>query len=287
MLELFDIWFKWKWKIAIVCSLAIIVSFIVTLPAIMPPYFASKAEFYPANPSAIDRNTLFSTERENYIAYFGSSDDIDRIISLARSSGLAGLIIDKYKLLEVYDIDTTKVKQWKYAVRKEFDDNYSSAKTDRNSIEINILDTDPYRASAMVKDIVTYLDETNMAMIQKNKIKTAEELKEKINLKTTLIELLSDSLKGLSGIKSQLVAQKQAGLVGEINSLERLLSQYEISSSSKFASVYMVENPSPADKKSKPVRWLILAATAIISFILMSVLAILIDFFKKESISNA
>jgi uncharacterized protein involved in exopolysaccharide biosynthesis len=49
----------------------------------------------------------------------------------------------------------------------------------------------------------------------------------------------------------------------------------------------MVENPSPADKKSKPVRWLILAATAIISFILMSVLAILIDFFKKESISNA
>jgi uncharacterized protein involved in exopolysaccharide biosynthesis len=139
----------------------------------------------------------------------------------------------------------------------------------------------------MVKDIVTYLDETNMAMIQKNKIKTAEELKEKINLKTTEIELLSDSLKGLSGIKSQLVAQKQAGLVGEINSLERLLSQYEISSSSKFASVYMVENPSPADKKSKPVRWLILAATAIISFILMSVLAILIDFFKKESISNA
>ena len=58
MLELFDIWFKWKWKIAIVCSLAIIVSFIVTLPAIMPPYFASKAEFYPANPSATDRNTL-------------------------------------------------------------------------------------------------------------------------------------------------------------------------------------------------------------------------------------
>ena len=142
MLELFDIWFKWKWKIAIVCSLAIIVSFIVTLPAIMPPYFASKAEFYPANPSAIDRNTLFSTERENYIAYFGSSDDIDRIISLARSSGLAGLIIDKYKLLEVYDIDTTKVKQWKYAVRKEFDDNYSSAKTDRNSIEINILEVE-------------------------------------------------------------------------------------------------------------------------------------------------
>lgn len=283
MLELFDIWLKWKWKIAIVCGLAIITSGIITMPVIMKPYFASKAEFYPANPSAIDRNTLFSTERENYIAYFGSSDDIDRIISLARSSGLAGMIIDKYKLLEVYDIDTNKVKQWRYAVRKEFDDNYSSAKTDRNSVEINMLDTDPNRAAAMVKDIVTYLDETNMAMIQKNKIKTAEELKEKVVLKSDEIEMLSDSVKKLSGIKAQLILQKQTGLAEEINSLERLLSQYEISSSSKYASIYMVENPSPADKKSKPVRWLIVAATAILSFVLMSVLAVLLDLFKKDN----
>lgn len=287
MIELFDIWWKWKWQIAVVCILAIIASIIITLPAIMPPYYSSKAEFYPANPSAIDRNTLFSTERENYIAYFGSTDDIDRIISLSRSSGLAGYIIDKYKLLDVYDIDTTKVKEWKYSVRKEFDDKYSSSKTDRNSIEINILDTDPYRASDIVKDIVTWLDERNMGMIQENKNKTLEELKEKINAKSSEIEMLSDSATKLSGVKALLIKQRQEGLTEEINNLQKIHSQFEISASKRFSSIYMIENPSPADKKSKPVRWMVVLGTAIISFVALSILAVIIELFKKEKTAHA
>lgn len=287
MIELFDIWWKWKWQIAIVCILAILTSIIVTLPVIMPPYYASKAEFYPANPSAIDRNTLFSTERENYVAYFGSTDDIDRIISLARSSGLASYIIEKYKLLGVYDIDTTKVKEWKYAVRKEFDDKYSSSKTDRNSIEINILDTDPNRASDMVKDIVTWLDARNMGMIQENKNKTLEELQEKIDAKTAEIEMLSDSATKLSGVKALLIKQRQEGLTEEINNLQKIHSQFEISASNKFSSIYMIENPSPADKKAKPVRWMIVLGTAVISFVALSILAVILELFKKEKTTHA
>ncbi|MBX7224661.1 MAG: hypothetical protein K1X55_01395 [Chitinophagales bacterium] len=287
MIELFDIWWKWKWQIAIVCILAILTSIIVTLPVIMPPYYASKAEFYPANPSAIDRNTLFSTERENYVAYFGSTDDIDRIISLARSSGLASYIIEKYKLLDVYDIDTTKVKEWKYTVRKEFDDKYSSSKTDRNSIEINILDTDPNRASDMVKDIVTWLDARNMGMIQENKNKTLEELQEKIDAKTAEIEVLSDSATKLSGVKALLIKQRQEGLTEEINNLQKIHSQFEISASNKFSSIYMIENPSPADKKAKPVRWMIVLGTAVISFVALSILAVILELFKKEKTTHA
>ena len=56
--------------------------------------------------------------------------------------------------------------------------------------------------------------------------------------------------------------------------------QYAVSSSKDFKTIFIVEEPSPAVKKTKPVRWLILLASTIAAFVLASLVALLLELYK-------
>ena len=62
MLELLTIVYKWKWHISLFCAAAILSGVIFSGPRFMPPYFESFSIFYPSNPAATDRATLFGAD---------------------------------------------------------------------------------------------------------------------------------------------------------------------------------------------------------------------------------
>jgi uncharacterized protein involved in exopolysaccharide biosynthesis len=66
----------------------------------------------------------------------------------------------------------------------------------------------------------------------------------------------------------------------ELRKLISLRDQYLVSSSADFKTLYVVEEPVPAIKKYKPVRWLIVLVTAVASLLFASFSVILIELYK-------
>lgn len=279
MLELLTIIYRWKWHIGIFCTLAILASVIFSSPKFLPPYFESYSVFYPSNPAATDRTTLFGEDGgDRQINYFGTKNDVNRMLTIANSSGLMNHLITKFDLVNHYEVDTTN-KKYMFYVGREFQGNYEAIKTDKDAIQIKLLDQDPVIASKMVNEAVQYINNVNNSMIRDNKSRTINILKAELDTKDKLIGDLNDELK--TSNNKEYLKSRINSLTEEINELQKLYDQYKISADEGFASIYLIETAEPALTKSKPVRWMICAFTAIGAFVFSVLLAIFLEKFKE------
>lgn len=293
MLDLIQYWYKWWKQILVFCSVAVLLSIVISHPAIMKPYFQSKVVFYPANPSISDRTTFFS-ERSVMTDNFGSKDDINRFLAIANSEGLVSFMVDSFQLRDHY-----KVKNDYYYVNRKFRGNYRAIKNDLGAVEIQVLDTDPELAAQMVNTALHYIENAYRNIITNNKKTTYNMLSEEAEWKGRELRKLADSLNVLKK-KSNFFYDKDGNLNGDenlrmldrefqnlnafISTLYSISSQYAITISDKYPVVYIVERASVAEKKTKPIRWLIVVSTALGAFITATLIVIFIELFKHANI---
>ncbi|MFI5172337.1 MAG: Wzz/FepE/Etk N-terminal domain-containing protein, partial [Chitinophagales bacterium] len=148
IVKLIQILFKWRKPILIVTVLVAVASCIITW-FFMPDYFKSSVTFYPSNPIMTDRQVLYSqSSGEIEIDYFGSAGDIDRILTIAKTSSIIDYIINKYHLIEHYGFDSTKTLA-RYNAKKKFIKNYKAIETEYGAVEISIWDVDKNLAMDM------------------------------------------------------------------------------------------------------------------------------------------
>ncbi|MCB9032597.1 MAG: hypothetical protein H6553_02050 [Chitinophagales bacterium] len=261
MIDLFTIIYKWKKQIIAFCTLAVIMSIIISMPSIMPPYFESKMVFYISNPQSTDRANLFGDGEIGSISQFGSKDDINRFITIANSSEVLDYIISKYKLSTHYKIDSKDKQLINFYTKRELQSNYKMLINDEGAIEASIIDTDAQLAANMIKDIVAKSNEIYQNIIKQNKTKTLEQL-------------------------NQLISENPNDNSVEAEKLRNIYKQYKVVAETDFKSLYIIQDAYPAAKKSKPVRWLIVASTAIAALVGSILLAVIIELFKDASNRN-
>jgi hypothetical protein len=267
MIELLDILLKWKKHILLFCGFCILASIVITFPFIMPPYFKSQMIFFPANPQSIDRATLFNQKEGGGISQFGGKDDVNRFISIATSNELISYITQKFELGNHYAIKAKTPELFDYYTKREFVSNFKVLRNDEGAIEVTILDQDPKLAAAMVQEVVRQSNEIYRSMIRENKALVLQQLNDMIVQKLKEIESST--------------GYKQENLMKNMAELSALRDQYAVATSQDFKSIYIVENPAPAFKKEKPVRWVIVLSTAILSFAFAALLAIIIELYKN------
>jgi len=291
LVQLVRVLLKWKKHLIVLILLGATGSVIVSF--LLPEYFKSTAVFYPVNPSLTDRQTLFSTEsKQSNVEYFGSGKDADRILTIAQSAALSSYIVNKFNLFEHYDINPESARYPHTAVTKEFFDNYEILKTKHDALEVSVLDTDPVLAADMANEIVKKIDQINKEMLRKSKSDIMQMFEEKTIAKQEEVKELTDSLVRLTekfdiviksittdeglivsgnntlGVeKYKVLYQVHESAVKELTQLTMLRNQYEASINDDVSSLQVVEKAMPAEKKSKPVRWLIcVGATLAIAF---------------------
>lgn len=302
LIELVKIWLRWKKHILLVCLITVIGSSIVSF--IMPVYYKSTAIFYPYNPKLSDPRTLYVKDI-NY-SIFGQSDDIDRVISIANSSLIHRDMIKEFNLMQHYDIDSSGKAAMTYAL-EEFQDNLEFIKNDEGALEITIYDTDEELAAEMVKIMTGKINYINIETIKKNNEKLLKVYKQHTNDKLKEITTLNDSITNLREKHQLFVPLNKVNLhslthitkakgVDEISSLETQLNylnneylaakesytQVKSTLENFDQSLFIVEEAVPAEKKSKPIRWLIVVSSLLIAFFLSTLYAVIIDFYKTD-----
>ena len=183
---------RWKKHLIIVGLISLVGSVLFSSPIFIKPKFKSFALIYPSNLIA------YSTESAT-----------EQMLQLTQSYDIRDEIINTFHLFEHYDIDTLKNKTFKSEVYKKYDENIIIKKTEYESMEITVYDTDPLIASQIADSIVHYFDlKARSLQIEKSHevmVIALDQLKNKKNQLDSMENLLHEySTKyGLLDYKSQ------------------------------------------------------------------------------------
>ena len=190
LLEVVKTLFRYKKYIAYtVGTVAVGAAMIVLL---VPVYYESTTIFYPANQDLAMPENIFGTSNAK-MEYYGTDEDAERVEGIAESRELAEYLIDEFDLYEIYDIDTSSLRA-PYYVMETFAENYTVVRTNENSIEISVEDTDPKRAAAMANAARDKINEIGQRLIKESQSMTMNTFETGFKQREELLGNLNDSL---------------------------------------------------------------------------------------------
>ena len=291
---------KWKKPLLILIIVSGIAAALFSV-FVMDEYFLSSSTFYPSNQYVSDRSMIFNSQNTGgQIEYFGGKGDVNRILTIANSEPIIDYIIDSFKLVEHYKIDRTKA-YWKTKVRKKFDKNYEAIKTEHDAVEISIFDTDPKLASDIVNAVVDKVDEENKSHINETKKNLFNlisnqilEQQKNVNGYVDTLSLLATlyKVKVSSGAPGTVIVEgtdvravqqykallaKQENAEKELNNRINIKEQMEVAMKSNTSSLFIVEKATPADRREKPVRSLVVLITMLFTAFVSLIGVLLIE----------
>ncbi|MDP1745441.1 MAG: hypothetical protein Q8L90_07685 [Bacteroidota bacterium] len=300
---------KWKFHFMVITVSAIVISAVFSSEFFIKPRYKSFAIIYPSN-----------------IIPYSSETPSEQLLQLLESSDIRNAVVSKFKLAAHYDIDTTS-KSGLFDLIAAYQSNVEVRRTQFNSIEIKVFDTDAQIACDMVAEIINALDlkarslqrektkevleiVSNQLLVKKKQVDSINSILQELRVKYQLLdyevqvkEVTKSYLKALSGgarkeslkdIDALMRNLEEKG--GEYYQMKEtfdiLLESYNtskldydkvMSDLNKILTYSnIVSKPYPADKKSYPIRWVIVAVSVVSTNLLL--LLILTIIAKKNKL---
>jgi len=182
--------YPWRRRIMYITVGAFVVSALLSL--LLPNYYQGKTVFYAASQDLFKPEKVFgggSTE----MYYYGSGEDIDRILTVGNSHGIVDFLIDSFDLWSVYKIKPGTPKA-KFKMRKAFRENFKILLTKQDALELTVEDVDPERAAAMANVATRMIDHEVKSIIKNSQISLAASYQRSINSKEKLMQNNLDTL---------------------------------------------------------------------------------------------
>ena len=303
----------WKWKnhLIAVGILAIVLSMFFSSSIFIKPKYKSTARIYPSK-----NIYVFSDESES-----------EQLLEIIGAQDIKLRVIDAFDLSKEYKISKQDPQYLTYMMA-EFNDNVSFKKTEYETVEIQVLDTDPKRAAAMCDSIISFLDQKILSM---HRIKYEEatriaktdmdfithqidSVEEKLNVlrreynifdySTQSKEITKGMVKILGkqgentaaaraikkmtknfadkGGEYLLMDQEQRYMITQLEALKKIYDEAASGANKKIIYGQRVQNPVPADKKSYPVRSLIVLISTLAALFAAMLVILLLENKKSE-----
>ena len=297
-LSLVQLVLKWKWHIIITVAAAICGA-VFSSSMFITPLYKSEAVAYPAN-----------------ISPYSDESETEQMLQIINSQSITDSIIEKYDLWSDYKID----KNFKFAktyMINEYHSKIKIGKTPYEAVSITVMDKDPFVACNIAKDILNFYDNKvhDLHTQKVGEVVTMYErqLKEKQRNIDSLKKRYTDicTTYGISDISSQTREATKSLLSGSVKASEMQanLEQYvaelidlhtkiaaegntyvatkvEYEQNLRFFNSQLtysniITEPFPADKKAFPVRWVVVALSALGALLLSIVVIFIIENRKR------
>ena len=298
-LSLIQLIYKWKWHIIIITVIAAICGAVFSSATFITPLYKSEAIAYPAN-----------------ISPYSDESETEQMLQIINSQSIADSIIEKYDLWTDYKID----RNYQFAktyMMLEYHDKIKISKTPYEAVSIVVNDKDPQVACDIARDILNFYDQ-KVAKLHRDKVSEVVSMyAQQLELKQQDIDNLKQQLAdlGTNYGMANYVGQSREITRGYLNGsskateLMRNLEQHGpeaidlenkiIAEATTYVDVKLdyeqqlrfynahltysniVTEPYPADKKSYPVRWVVVALCGLGAFLLTLLVLFVIENRKK------
>ena len=182
-----------KWKRAILVITMITALGSIGLSLLMPDYYQSTTVFYPASSDLFMADKLFGQSPEAS-RYYGSPEDLDRMLTISQSSQLMDHLITKFDLVKRYSIDTSTNKG-RYKVYEALSGLYSAKKTKYDAIEIAVEDIEPQISARIANEARDKIAAIAAEVIHKGQQNVATTIAEDIRMKQHILDSITVTLK--------------------------------------------------------------------------------------------
>jgi uncharacterized protein involved in exopolysaccharide biosynthesis len=288
--------YKWKIHFTVITLSAICLSALFSSEWFIKPRYKSNATVYPAN-----------------VIPFSEESKTEQILQVLQSSQIRDAIIKKFNLTNHYGINPTEqsanaklIGTYNYFV--------SISKTEFESVDIKVTDTDPKMACDMVNEIIIELN-NKISSLHKEKAKEVATLLEKqLALKTRQLDSLEKGMQELRtryqilDYTTQAKEVSKAYLKGANSNTTTLMKNLEEKGgqyyqlkmvydgvltgytttkneydnvmkelNKNFTYTYVVSPPSISDKKAYPIRWLIVVVSTVSANLLLLIIILLLN----------
>jgi uncharacterized protein involved in exopolysaccharide biosynthesis len=182
------------WKVLLITGIAaFIISAVISLT--VTPLFRSAVVLYPTT-NVVETQTLFGVQ-STATALFGDETATEKVLQILRSDNIKNYLAGKYDLMKHYGIGENA--KYKHTLLNGRMNKYIiSRKTQYNSIEISVLDSDPVIASTMANDIARQIDTVFNQIVKDAGRKSFTAINNSYNEQFKRVISLEDSLRLLS-----------------------------------------------------------------------------------------
>ncbi len=189
--------FAWDKKFILIGSSVVAFVLAVIISLSLTDRFRSSVVMFPAASVSVSKNlveTAVITSDTKDILTFGEDEEAERLLQILNSDQIRQHVIEKFNLMEHYEIDTTP-KNFPYTqLNKQFKGNVKFRRTEFLSIEISVLDEDAQMAADIANEIAAYIDSVYFE-IKSSRAKEAYEIvNREFEISRNTIIQLTDSL---------------------------------------------------------------------------------------------
>lgn len=185
--------YKWRKQIIYFCLAAGVGTAIISL--FLPNYYQATTTFLAASSDRISPDTYFPRGAIRTY-YYGTDEDIDRIITIAESNDLVDYLVDTFNLYDHYGINP-ELQKAPDRVRKRFRKLYDIKKTKRDAVELSVEDKDREFAAQIANVAREKIDQVTLNLIRESQKREIRTLEKNIDNKAGQLRTLSDSLEHL------------------------------------------------------------------------------------------
>jgi uncharacterized protein involved in exopolysaccharide biosynthesis len=310
--------YKWRKPLLIVMASALFASWFFSLPWFITPKFKSTVIMFPASTNSISKALLSEQYAKGQdLVEIGEQEQAEQLLQILNSSRIRDRIIQKFKLMEHYGIDTSA--QYKYSkLYKEYERNISFRRTEFMAVQITVLDEDPQVAAEVANGISYLLDTVKNEMQRQRSIKGLHiveqeyiDLKKEINgivdsmavigqLGVSEVDYQSQALNQQMAVaitsgnrNAQAALQKKLDILGkyggvytslknalefkteQLTLLQAKYKQAKVDAEESLPVKFVVSDAVKAEKKSYPIRWLIMLVSTV-SALFLAVIVIMV-----------
>lgn len=297
---------KFKKHLIIVGAISLVASVVFSGPFFIKPLFKSFAIVYPSN-----------------LISYSNESPTEQMLQLFQSSEIRIKVIDVFNLKAHYKIDTVNNAHQLTDVIKAYEENVSIKQTEYESVQITVLDEDPKVASRMVDSIVAYFNETtrqlqreksqevvviyqNLFADKKKELDSLDALLKNYRTQYGLLDYKQQTReisRAYYGGKSSAAKELLTALAthgGEFNAMSEKMDngllaysklQFDYENALKDVSKVltysnMVTKPIPADKKSTPIRWLIVMVSVVSTLFVAFLVLLFMESSRKSGLTS-
>ena len=152
--SLVDLALKWKYHLGVIALISAIIAMVFSSPVFLKPKYKSTSVVYPVNMGTYSKESF-----------------TEQMLEILNSGDIRDKMINSFKLDEHYKISPS-FQFYKTAVHGKYNEEVTFRKTENEAVKIQVLDTDPLIACAMVDSLRKFFD---LKVQSLHRVKWAEE----------------------------------------------------------------------------------------------------------------
>ncbi|MFZ6026043.1 MAG: Wzz/FepE/Etk N-terminal domain-containing protein [Bacteroidota bacterium] len=263
---------NWK-KILLFTILSTLVATITVF--LMPRQYRSTAKLIPANPELTDKSRLFNDQIQELYSYFGSGDDLDRMMGVANLDTSYKQLVDEYKLINYYQPGNESLPTLRRKAVLKLKEDISFERTEEGQLKITCWSKDRKLSASIVNTLVDITKKRLEVIWLSNYQLMQDKLNQSIIGAEQEFRQLTDSISRTSSGQGILVQKHMETLLEQLTQYRKTAAVFKLMGETVPASLYVLESAAPAVEAERPDKPVIIIAAAIAGFIFSLLLFLL------------